>query len=158
MSEPASKPRAPQFNHVAVSLPADCLDEGNRAEILRFYGEVFGWTEMPTMTKDRERLVLKAYSFEQFVFLTAESQPTKCAPMDHFGLSVATLAELDHMLARARQYQARDRRVEIIDKQTEDHGVVKLHSFYVRHLLPFMIEVQHFEWAPGIDAEALAST
>ena len=35
--------RLPRFNHVAMSLPADLLDERNRADITRFYDEVFGW-------------------------------------------------------------------------------------------------------------------
>ena len=112
---------------------------------------------MPTMTENRVRLVLKAYSFEQFVFLVAEKHPMACARMDHFGMSVETPAELDEMLARAKRYRAHDPRVEIIDKQIEDHGVVKLSNFYVRHVLPMMIEVQHFAWAPGIDLASLSA-
>ena len=42
-----------------------------------------------------------------------------------------------------------------VDRNVEDFGVVKLHSFYVRYLLPLMIEVQCFEWAPGISAASL---
>jgi hypothetical protein len=34
--------------------------------------------------------------------------------------------------------------------------VLKLHAFYVRYLLPLQIEVQHFEWAPGFDAQRTA--
>ena len=54
----------PRFNHVAMSLPADALSESGRSDLLAFYGEVFGWTEMPTMTVDRERLVLRCHSHE----------------------------------------------------------------------------------------------
>jgi hypothetical protein len=154
MTQTASSTRPPRFNHVAISVPAETLGEAGRAEILRFYGDVFGWTEMPTMTEDRVRLVLKVYSFEQFVFLVAAKEPMTCARMDHFGMSVGTLPELDAMLARAKHYQKRDPRVEIVDKTMEDHGVVKLHNFYVRHMLPMMIEVQHFDWAPGIDPDS----
>src|SRR4029453_2204133 len=56
----------PRFNHVALSLPAEALAHDGRADLLRFYGAVFGWTEMPTMTVDRERLVLRCHSHEQF--------------------------------------------------------------------------------------------
>lgn len=28
----------------------------------------------------------------------------------------------------------------------EDFGVLQLHSFYVRFMLPLMIEVQHWQW------------
>jgi hypothetical protein len=57
--------------------------------------------------------------------------------------------ELDAMLARARAYQERDPRVDVIDKSAEDHGALVLTSFYVRHLLPMMVEVQHYELRPG---------
>ncbi|MHB8670999.1 MAG: VOC family protein [Acidimicrobiales bacterium] len=141
--------RAPRFNHVAMSVPADLLDEAGRAALVAFYGEVFGWEELPTETVDRHRLVLRAHSHEQFVFLIADEEPMACPRLDHFGLSVGSMEELDDTLARARAYQARDGRVEVIDKRTEDHGVLKLTGFYVRYLLPLMIEVQHFDYAPA---------
>lgn len=139
-------PRHPRFNHVAMSMPAELLDDRHRADILAFYAEVFGWEEMPTMTVDRERLVLKAHSYEEFVFLVAEKEPMTCARLDHFGMSVETPALVDEMYARACAYREKDERVEIIERSIEDHGTLKLHSFYVRFLLPMMVEVQCFEW------------
>ena len=50
--------RTPTFNHIAMSVPAELLGEQGRGDLLRFFGEVFGWTEMPGMTEDRVRLVL----------------------------------------------------------------------------------------------------
>jgi hypothetical protein len=138
--------RQPRFNHVAMSMPADALDETGRKEIVEFYREVFGWEELPTMTEDRHRLVLQAYSYEQFVFLIADEPHMTCPGLDHFGMSVGTSEELDDLLGRAKAFAAHDDRVEIIDRKVEDHGVLKLHSFYVRYLLPLMVEVQHFEW------------
>jgi len=85
-----TRPRLPTFNHLAISLPADALDDAGREAILRFYHEVFGWTEMPTLTVDRERLVMRAYSNEQFVYLVADPEPMTAAALDHFGMSVAT--------------------------------------------------------------------
>lgn len=156
---------SPRFNHVAMSVPADLLDEEPRSEILRFYRVVFGWDEMPTMTVPRERLVLQAYTYEQFVFLIAEDDPMRCPRMDHFGMSVATLEEFDDFFARAQKEAAADERVDLIDAQVEEFGdgsvgpdgprhFLKLHSFYVRFLLPMMVEVQFYEWADGIDIEA----
>ena len=138
--------RRPRFNHVAMSMPADALDETGRKEIVEFYREVFGWEELPTMTEDRHRLVMQAYSYEQFVFLIADDPPMTCPRLDHFGMSVGTGEELDEILARSKAFAAHDDRVEIIDRKVEDYGMLKLHSFYVRYLLPMMIEVQHFEW------------
>jgi hypothetical protein len=155
MSERSPQRRMPTFNHVAMSVSAELLGEQGRGELLRFYGEVFGWTEMPTMTQDRERLVLRVHSNEQFVFLIADPQPMTCPRLDHFGLSVAEPAELYETLERARKFRERDPRVEIIDPEIEDYQVLKLHNFYVRFRLPLMVEVQCFEWAAGVGPASL---
>ena len=157
MSDPIQTTRTPRFNHVALSVPADLLDEQGRTELLRFYEEVFGWTEMPTLTEDRVRLVLRCYSNEQFVYLIASPDPMACSSADHFGMSVGTPRELDEMLERARKYREQDPRVEIVDKQVEDFQVLKLHSFYLRYRLPMMIEVQCFEWAEGLGPDSQPS-
>lgn len=140
-----SSPRSPRFNHVAMSLPADALGESNRADIVAFYDDVFGWKEIPQLTEDRERLVLMAYRYDQFVFLIAD-EPHMTAPrLDHFGMGVDTMDQLDEFLGRAVAFKERDDRVDIIDKKAEDHGVLVITSFYVRYLLPLMIEVQHYQ-------------
>ncbi len=147
--------RRPRFNHVAMSVPADALDERGRAELLRFYEEVFGFTEMPGLTVDRERLVLRAYSNEQFVFLHADTEPMRCPRLDHFGMSVGSREEFDELYARARKFRERDEDVEIVESQMQDYKVLKLHNFYVRYRLPMMIEVQCYEWAEGVDEQSL---
>jgi|SRR5262245_46279879 len=155
-TEPAKQPR-PRFNHVAISVHADLLDESGRNALLAFYGDVFGWDEMPTLTRDRELFVLRCNSNEQFVYLSAAKDPMRCPSMDHFGMSVAAPAELDGMLERARKWKERDPTVEIVERGLEDYGFLKLHNFYVRYRLPLMIEVQCFEWtnnAPAPQASA----
>ena len=133
-----------RFNHVAMSVPADLLDPAGRRDIVAFYREVFGWEELPTMTLDRERLVLSVHRFDQFVFLVASNDPMRAERMDHFGLAASSLDELHEVLARARAFAANDDRVDLIDHAVEDHGSIQLHSFYVRYLLPLMVEVQYF--------------
>jgi hypothetical protein len=141
--------RTPRFNHVAMSLPADLLGEEGRRDIVRFYDEVFGWKELPTETVDRKKLVLSAYTYEQFVFLIADDPPMTAPRLDHFGMSVGTERELDDMLARAKAFQARDDRVDIVDKELTDHGMLAITSFYVRYLLPMMVEVQWWDFKQG---------
>ena len=143
----SEKRRSPRFNHVAMSMPADALDEQGRADIVRFYNEVFGWEELPTETVDREKLVMSAYRYDQFVFLIADDPPMTTPALDHFGMGVDTVAELDDFLARAKAFKEKDDRVEIIDKKVEQHPGLDLTSFYVRYLLPLMVEVQHYAWA-----------
>jgi hypothetical protein len=138
--------RKPRFNHVAMSLAADLLGPVHRDEIVRFYNEVFGWEELPMLTIDERRLVLSVYTYEQFVFLIADDTPMTCPRLDHYGISVATEAELDGMLDRAKAYQQRDDRVDIIDKKVEDHGMLAITSCYIRYLLPMMVEVQWWDF------------
>lgn len=145
---PATRTRTPRFNHVAMSVPADLLDEQGRQDLLEFYGDVFGWDELPTETKDRYRLVMRAHDNEQFVFLIAEDSPMSCPRLDHFGMSVGSAEELEEIYDKAQAWAAKDDRVDLIEKKGEDmHGVLTLTSFYVRFLLPMMVEVQHFDWA-----------
>jgi hypothetical protein len=138
--------RMPRFNHVAMSVPADLLGEEGRRDLVHFYDEVFGWKELPTETVDRKKLVLSAYTYEQFVFLIADDPPMACPRLDHFGMSVGTEQELDDMLARAKAFHARDDRVDIVDKELTDHGMLAITSFYVRYLLPMMVEVQWWDF------------
>ena len=139
--------RPPRFNHVAMSVPADLLDEQGRADLIAFYNEVFGFEELPTMTEDRRRLVFGCYTIEQFVFLIAgDDPPTTCPRLDHYGFSVGSEAELDDFLARAQAFRAKDPRVDIIDKHVDDHGPLAITSFYVGYLLPMMVEVQWWDF------------
>lgn len=136
----------PRFNHVAMSVPADLLDGRGRADICRFYDQVLGFAEMPTMTVDRTRLILGCVHWNQFIFLIAEDDPMRCARMDHFGLAVGTRDELLGVARRAASFAERDPRVELIDLHVDDQGPVKIHSVYVRYLLPMMCELQWWEF------------
>jgi hypothetical protein len=135
----------PRLNHIAVTLPARVLDERGRADIATFFGDVFGWDVIPELTKDRERLVLRVHRLGHFVYLIGGDDALSAPPSDHFGIEVDTVDELDGMLLRAKAFRDHDSRVEIIDREVEDHATVVLTSFYVRFLLPLMIEVQHFQ-------------
>ncbi len=142
--------RAPHFNHVAMSVSAELLNEENRSAIIDFYGKVFGWEELPTMTLDRERLVLSCHTYEQFVFLIADDKPMTAPAMDHYGMSVSAEADLDEVWHRAQAYQHHDARVKIIDKKTDDFEVLTITSIYIGFLLPMMVELQ---WWNFIDAK-----
>ena len=138
----------PQFNHVAMSVPADLLDSERRAAICEFYGDVFGFTEHPQMTEDRQRLVLGAHSFEQFVFLVAQDDYMRAHHHDHYGMSVATKADFDAIAERAAAWKAKLPDAVTLDGPSVEnqYDVLNLHSFYVSYLLPLTIEVQWFDW------------
>ena len=145
-----TKVRSPRFNHVAMSVPAELIGEAGRKELVAFYQDVFGWEEQPYMTKDGKILVLQCHQYDQFVFLIADDNPMTCPRLDHFGMSVGTVEELDGMLERAKAYQAHDDRVRIIDRKVEKYEAgLALTSFYVGYLLPMMVEIQHYDWHAG---------
>jgi hypothetical protein len=139
----------PRFNHVAMSVPASLLEPDGRKDLLDFWGSVFSWQELPTETVDGQKLVMMAYSFDQFVFLIADDPPMACPRLDHFGMGVATIEELDEYYERARRYAERDERVDLIERKAEVYPGLTLSSFYVKFLLPLMLEVQHFDWSPA---------
>lgn len=135
----------PRLNHVAMSVPADLLADPVRRDLSRFFAEVLGFDELTMMTVDRHRLVYSCVHWDQFIFLVDEDEPMRCPRMDHYGFAVGTLDELLSARDRARAFQAEDPRVELLDHSIDDQGVVKIHSIYVRYLLPMMCELQHWE-------------
>jgi len=141
--------KPPRFNHIAMSLAPDELDADGRTAILAFYGDVFGFEEYRELTEDRRRLVLRAHSHEQFVFLVASDDPPMTAQrMDHVGLSVATLTDFEEVARRAAAWKERaPDEVDLVAPAFEEYvGALRLHSFYVRYRLPLMVETQHFEY------------
>jgi hypothetical protein len=140
--------KPPRINHVALSVPAGRLDAEGRTALTAFYGDVFGLEEYPQLTEDRRRLVLRAHTHEQFVFLTAGEPPMTAPRMDHFGISVSSLAEFEEVARRAAAWKAREPgEVDLVEPTVEEYaGALRLHSFYVRYRLPLMVETQHFEY------------
>ncbi len=137
----------PRLNHVAISVDPVVLDDGGRAQLLDFFGEVFGWTEGDNTGEAGNPLILYTGTFGQFVYLLPSDPFLTAPPLDHFGLEVATIDELTGLVARARAYQSRDDRVRIIDVHARTtHGTTHdyiLTSAYIGYLLPLMIELQH---------------
>jgi len=144
MNEPTFRPR---LNHVAISMAPDVLDERGRSEILEFYGDVFGWTEGDNTGEAGNPLILYTGEYGQFVYLLP-GEPALTAPaLDHFGVQVSTMRELEAIVARAKAAAARDERVRVIDIEARTTQGPKysytLTSAYVGFVLPLMVEIQH---------------
>lgn len=136
----------PRLNHVAMSVPAELLEGDQRAELLGFYEECFGWRELTEQGEEGRIAVLTVGHWDNFVFLHAEEEPMTAARLDHFGISVQSREDFDACWQRVRDAQACDGRVDVIPPQVEDHGPILLHSFYMRFRLPLMVEVQFWEF------------
>lgn len=146
MSDSAFRPR---LNHVALSTSKSVLDDRGRAEILAFYGDVFGWSEGDNTGEEGNPLILYTGAPMEFVYLLPSDEPLSAPALDHFGLQVATRSELTTIVDNAKRHQARDDRVRIIDVHARTtHGPESdytLTSAYIGFLLPLMIELQHIE-------------
>ena len=76
VSEPASRRR---LNHVAITHGSRaCSTTRGRAELLDFYGDVFGWTEGDNTGEAGNPLILYTGAFGQFVYLLP-GDPLLCA-------------------------------------------------------------------------------
>jgi hypothetical protein len=146
MSEPDF---APRLNHVAISMDPALLDDNGRAELLDFYGDVFGWTEGDNTGEAGNPLILYTGAFAQFVYLLPGDPYLRAPAMDHFGMQVATMAELQSIVERAKARQERDERVTLIDVHarttegpTHDYTLT---SAYIGFVIPLLIELQHLE-------------
>lgn len=135
----------PRLNHVAMSVPAEQLTGDARAELLAFYRDCFGWEELVEQGEEGRVAVLTVGHWDQFVFLHAEAEPMTTVRLDHFGVSVTSMEDFEANWARV-DARRDDERVDVIEPHMDDYGPVKLHSFYVRFLLPLMIEVQYWEF------------
>jgi catechol 2,3-dioxygenase-like lactoylglutathione lyase family enzyme len=135
------------LNHVAISMDPAVLDDRGRQEILDFYGDVFGWTEGDNSGESGNPLILYTGAPGQFIYLLP-AEPFLAAPaLDHFGLQVSTIADLEAIVRRAEARRAGDERVRIIDissRQTQGPTYAyTLTSAYIGFVLPLMVELQH---------------
>ena len=146
MTHPYYPSGNPRFNHVAMSVPAELLDEKSRTDLCAFWDTVLGFEEMPMMTIDRKRLIFSCVHWDQFIFLIAEDDPMRCPRMDHFGFSVGTLDELVGVRDRAVSFREQDSRVDLIDLHMDDQGPIKIHSIYLGYILPMLCELQYWEF------------
>ncbi|MHB8439857.1 MAG: VOC family protein [Acidimicrobiales bacterium] len=136
----------PRLNHVALSVPGDLLDAPGRADLCRYFDEVLGFEELPTMTLDGKRLVLSCVHWDQFLFLLASDNPMRAPAMDHYGFAVGSLEELTSARDRAAAFAAKDLRMLLDDLRADDQGPVRIHSIYLDYLLPMRCELQWWEF------------
>lgn len=137
----------PRLNHVAISMDPAILDDKGRANILDFYGDVFGWTEGDNTGESGNPLIMMTGAFGEFVYLLP-GDPWLVSPrLDHFGLQVAELGQLEAILDRAKARAALDDQVTVIDIESRTtHGPTHdyvLTNAYVGFVLPLMVELQY---------------
>ena len=129
-------------------IPA-LLDDAGRAELLDFYGDVFGWTEGDNTGEAGNPLILYTGAFAQFVYLLPGDPYLRAPAMDHFGLHCESLGQLHAIVEAAKARQVNDERVTVIDvHERVTHGPTHdytMTSAYIGFVMPLLIELQHLE-------------
>ena len=139
-----------RINHLELTLPPGTLAR-EKDNLNRFYQDVFGWEgiEVPMVQLNCPKYLLRFDAeSSQFLFLTEEADALKSTSFDHIGLILEDRAAVDSAYERVKAWQQQDVRVEIMDMQDMDAGMLNNHSFYVRYLLPLWFELQALEYKP----------
>ena len=124
------------LNHVAMSVPSGTLTGGYRAELLEFYGGLFGWREIESLRlPDRLTVSVGRHSY---VNVRERSDPMVCSGYEHFGIVVASAEEAERLW---KLLDSDPRDVHLEPLTTGDDG---FRSFRFRYLLPLTVEVQYF--------------
>ena len=141
-----------RFNHMELTLAPGELDEKRRSEICRFYDEVLGWQSSTVPILGQDALLLAAdEAVSQFILVAESPKPMQSPGYDHLGLLMESRAEVDGVLDRCQKFQLDDPRVEIKEYPDLEQGVVRVHAFYLKYLLPIWFDVQSMEWQPGAE-------
>lgn len=138
-----------RFNHMELTVPKGALEK-SRDELKAFYADLFDWDALDVPILKQNGLLLRTDpETSQFILVTEQRAHLSSPGFDHLGMLCDTRAEVDALLARAKDWQRRDARVEIKEYEDLVTGPVTTHAFYVRFLLPIWLDVQVLEYADG---------
>jgi hypothetical protein len=141
-----------KLNHVAVRLPRAALDDPGRAEILAFCGDVFGWREGDNTGERDDPLIMMTGTFGEFVYLARSDDPalaTNKGELDHFGVLLDSVEEMETIAARADAYEADGKKASVtaIGSRTTEGPTASwtLTSCYITYPPLPTLELQHLK-------------
>jgi hypothetical protein len=137
-----------RFNHMELTFPLGTLDAAYRGEVTSFYSGLFGWATSDVEVVGQSCQYLRVDD-GQFLLLAESPKPIQSPGYDHLGLLCETRAEVDNLLGRVKEYQAKDDRVRIKEYEDLKTANLTVHAFYVKYLLPIFFDVQCMEWQDG---------
>ncbi len=139
----------PRFNHMELTLPKGALTT-QRAEIARFYGDLFGWDALDVPILKQTGLLLRTDpETSQFILLTEQNRHMSSPGYDHLGLLYESREEVDALLEKCKKLQEHDARVQIKEYDDLEAGNTTVHAFYLKFLLPIWFDVQVIEHPEG---------
>ena len=122
------------LNHVAMSVASGTLTDEWRAELLEFYGALFGWREIESLRLPDRLTILVGQ--RTYVNIRERAEPMICSGYEHFGVVVASGAEVEEIWNRL---DASPLDLELEPLNIENGG---LRSLRFRFMLPLAVEVQ----------------
>ncbi|HUH38430.1 MAG TPA: hypothetical protein VL027_10860 [Spongiibacteraceae bacterium] len=140
-----------RLNHMELTFGEGKLTPALKREIHDFYHALFGWNTMELEIMDQKALLLMLdEEVSQFILLAESPRPMSSPGYDHLGLLFDSRAEVDALLVKAKQMQAKDPRIQIKEYDDLVESGVVTRAFYVKHLLPIWFDVQHIEYGEGM--------
>jgi hypothetical protein len=137
----------PRFNHMELTLPKGGLTD-HRADITKFYTEVFGFEALDIEILKQTGLLLRTDSeTSQFILVTEQRKHLTSPGFDHLGFLYDTRAEVDSLLEECQKRQEQDPRLELKLYDDLKNGGTTVRAFYVRYLLPIWFDIQCIEYA-----------
>ena len=118
-----------------MSVPPGTLTEEWRTQVLDFYGELFGWTEMDKLRLP-DRLTIAVGS--SYINVRARDDAPAYSGYEHFGVLFSSADEVRAIWERASKLD-----VDLTLEPLNDTGDGYV-SFRLRYLLPLTIEAQYF--------------
>ncbi|MGD9749982.1 MAG: VOC family protein [Acidimicrobiia bacterium] len=131
----SERPVSVGLSHVAMSVPVGTLTDAFRTDLLAFWGEHLGWSEIEVLRRP-DRLTL-AVGDRQYLNVRELDGAVAYGGYEHFGVLLPTPEAVEIAWTAI----VADRRV--TDREEIVRGPGGYRQFSVRYLLPMRVEVQH---------------
>lgn len=122
------------LNHVAMSVASGTLTDEWRADLLEFYGALFGWREIESLRVPDRLTILVGQ--RTYVNIRERAEPMICSGYEHFGVVVSSGDEVEEIWNRL---DASPLDLELEPLNIENGG---FRSLRFRFMLPLAVEVQ----------------
>ncbi len=133
-------------------MSSELFQAKQRAELLDFYAQVFGWRENPDLAIPGERIFLRAPSDAQYITIRSAESPMSTSGYEHLGVAIDSESELRAIHGRAAQLSDRFPELELGPIETAYAG--RLLGFRLRFRLPLTLEVQYLSRRPATSDRA----
>ncbi len=131
--------KSQHLSHVAMSVPPGTLTDEWRKQVLDFYGELFGWTEMDSLRlPDRLTIAVGA----SYINVRERADAPAYNGYEHFGVVFRSSDEMRRVYENASKHDAAGITLEPFQESSD--GFL---SFRLRYMLPLTVEAQCFPHA-----------